>query len=401
MRARRRSCRWPDRRGFTLVEVTVASSLFLLLMSALLAVMLPVDGVLVTGSEHADIMQRLRAASDAVHRDLAAAGAGVVTGRSAGSLATVAPALWPARRGLRGADPPGTFRREVLTVLAAAPLPAMATTIAQPMAARNDVVSVNLGPGCPVGDALCGMRVDDDVLIGDREGGFDLFTVIGVMPPLMQLRHNGTDGAAVYPAGSLIVPVTVRTYMLRAATATRPPQLIRYDGGSGPEAAVADHVVHLAFDYFGEPEPPRMLRPLSDAIGPWTTYGPAPPADDTAVMPHTAGSNCIFSANGSPLATAVLPPLGAAATALVPLGPRELTDGPWCPDGAAPDRYDADLFRLRGVEVSLRVEAAAATLRGPAGVLFTRGGTARSRDRYVPDVELRWRLTPPNLAGLR
>lgn len=397
----RRSYGWRDRRGFTLVEVAVASCVFLLLLSALFAILLPIDGVLATGGEHADILQRLRAASDAVHRDLGPAGAGLATGRGAGPLVSVAPALWPVRIGLRGADPPGTFRRDVLTILAAAPLPAVATTIAQPMPARSDVVSVHVGPGCPVGDTLCGLRVDDDVLIGDGQGGFDLFTVSGVMPPLLQLRHNGIDGPTVYPVGSLIVPVMVRTYMLRAATATRPPQLVRYDGGSGPDAAVADHVVHLAFDYFGEPAPPRMLRPLSEPIGPWTTYGPAPLAADASVVPHIAGSNCLHSANGSPIAGAALPALGAASTALLPFGPDALTDGPWCPDGASPNRYDADLFRLRGVEVSLRVEAAAATLRGPAGLLFTRGGTARRRDRYVPDVELRWRLTPPNLAGLR
>lgn len=47
-----------------------------------------------------------------------------------------------------------------------------------------------------------------------------------------------------------------------------------------------------------------------------------------------------------------------------------------------------DLARIRRVDVRLRVEAASAELRGPAGPFFRRPGTATHAVRWVPDVEL-------------
>jgi hypothetical protein len=44
---------------------------------------------------------------------------------------------------------------------------------------------------------------------------------------------------------------------------------------------------------------------------------------------------------------------------------------------------------MRRVSLRLRVEAAPDDLRGPAGVLFARAGTARSARRWLPDIELR------------
>ncbi len=347
------------------------------------------------------MQQRIRAAFDAVRRDVALAGAGGSVRRDAGSLTFVAPPVLPLRLGLRGADPPGTFRPDAITVLAAAPMPAAATTLGQPMPAFGGAARVNIEAGCPAADPVCALAVDVDVLVADREGAFDLFTVTDVIPPILVLRHNTADWPKVYPAGSTIAPVVGRTYYLRAGSAARPPQLVRYDGGSGPDVPVIDHVVGLAFEYFGEPAPPRMLRPLSDGSGPWTTYGPKPPPADTTVAPYTAGSNCLFEANGSAIATPRLPALGGVNEALVPLPPGRLTDGPWCPDDAAPGRYDADLLRVRSVVISVRVESALDALRGPAGLLFSRSGTARAGDRYAPDLEIRMRVTPPNLAAGR
>ncbi len=388
-------------RGFTLVELVVASGLFLLLAAAVLWAFSSVDAALAADSEHGDMMQRSRAMFDALQRDLVAAGGGGAIARDHGALLSLAPAVFPSRLGSRAGDPPGTFRRGVVTVITAAPLPSISTTIAQALPAASAFVRVNPGAGCPVGSATCGIAIEDDVMVGDARGSFSLYSVVDVIPPFIQLRHNGVDSSLVYAAGSPIVPIISRTYELRAASGPRPPQLIRYDGGSGPDAPVADHVVGLSFEYLGEPEPPRMRRPLSDIGGPWTTYGPPPPAADTSVVPYVAGSNCLFAANGSPLATPVLTALGGASGALFPLTAGELTDGPWCPDAAAPNRYDADLLRIRSVRVTVRVESANASLRGPAGLLFARGGTATAGARYVPDIELRAHVTPPNLASLR
>ncbi len=386
-----------DARGFSLIELIVASGVLLLLVAVALQQVSPAGGVFDGQTETADMQQRARAAIAALHRDLGDAGSAAVVGREATALTMWVPAVWPLRLGLRGRDAVGTFRTDAITVLRALPWPAVQTPTLQPTAAAAGATRVAIGPGCPALDPACGLTVDTDVLLADGEGAFDLFTVADVTPPLVSLRHNIVDWAKVYPAGSTLMPVSIRTYYLRPASGTRPSQLVRYEGGAGPDSPVVDHVVALRFEYFGAPEPPRMRRALSDPVGPWTTYGPRPPVGDATVTPFIAGSSCLFAENGSALATPLLPAFGTADSALVLLTEAQLTDGPWCPDEAAPNRYDADLLRIRSITVTLRVESALDALRGPAGLLFTRGGTARSGDRYVPDLEVRGRITPTNL----
>ena len=88
---------------------------------------------------------------------------------------------------------------------------------------------------------------------------------------------------------------------------------------------------------------------------------------------------------------------GSNPHTLVLLTPALLTDGPWCPDADHPNRWDADLLRVRRVDVTLRVEAAVDALRGPASVLFSRGGTANGGSSWVPDQEVRFQVSPRNL----
>ena len=92
-----------------------------------------------------------------------------------------------------------------------------------------------------------------------------------------------------------------------------------------------------------------------------------------------------------------LPALGAGTHALVALTAAELTDGPFCPDNTSGNRWDADLLRIRRIGVTLRVQAAVAALRGPAGPLFTRGGTSKGGFKWVPDQEIRFDISPRNL----
>lgn len=172
-------------------------------------------------------------------------------------------------------------------------------------------------------------------------------------------------------------------------------QLMFSDDRGNPDAPVADHIVGLAFEYYGDPQPPLMRRPLTDPTGPWTTYGPPPSA--AASAPFAAGENCVFVNDGAPTPHPRLSALGAAGTALVRLTPAQLIDGPWCPDESAVNRWDADLLRIRRIAVTVRVEAALAALRGPAGPLFVHGGTSRGGSAWVPDREARFEVTPRNL----
>jgi hypothetical protein len=84
---------------------------------------------------------------------------------------------------------------------------------------------------------------------------------------------------------------------------------------------------------------------------------------------------------------------------LVKLTAAQLNDGPWCPDTNAGHKYDVDLFRIRKVRVTLRVQVADRSLRGSsiAGGLFVKAGTSKGAERFVPDQEIRFDVSPRNL----
>ena len=136
--------------------------------------------------------------------------------------------------------------------------------------------------------------------------------------------------------------------------------------------------------------------PLDVTPGPWTTYGPAPPPLGLSRGSWPPGENCLFAVvNGAHVAR--LTTIAPGSLTLVELTSSTLTDGPWCPDAVSLNRFDADLLRVRRVHVSLRVQSALASLRGPAGILFAHGGTARAADRYLPDLVTEFDITPRNM----
>lgn len=49
------------------------------------------------------------------------------------------------------------------------------------------------------------------------------------------------------------------------------------------------------------------------------------------------------------------------------------------------------------VRVSIRIEAAPSSLRGPAGPAFVNAGTSTSSERFVPDREITFDVTPRNV----
>jgi hypothetical protein len=232
----------------------------------------------------------------------------------------------------------------------------------------------------------------------DDTGSYDTFRVLATQPGSLQLQHTMADTPQSYAAEARIVEASIHTYYLKADPATDTFQLMHYDGVAS-DAAVVDHVVGLVFEYFGEPAPPRLVRPVTDPTGPWTTYGPKPPQPGVQSTAYPAGENCVFQTD--PSGTQQVPRLATlgdgVGTTLVRLTMAQLGDGPWCPDAVNAHRYDADLLRIRRISVTVRLEAALSALRGPAGSLFTRGGTARAASRWLPDQEVRFDVAPRNL----
>jgi len=110
---------------------------------------------------------------------------------------------------------------------------------------------------------------------------------------------------------------------------------VQMEGGPAHVSALPliDHVVDLQFAYFADSHPASVAAPLDGA------------------------GNCAYGAGDPP------PPLLAAlgAGTIVELPLARLTDGPYC--GVAPNRFDADLLRIRRVRVTLRLQAANGRLR--------------------------------------
>jgi hypothetical protein len=243
---------------------------------------------------------------------------------------------------------------------------------------------------------VCGFTVGMRVILFDARGAFDLATVTEVAGARVRVQHAGAL-SSTYDGGAVMAEVVASTYLARADAATGALQLVRYDGFR-TERPLVDNVVDVRFDYFGDPAPPRALPPPApaDPSRDATTYGPSPPppgVDDVRDL-WGPGENCVFARAGEPVAR--LDRL-AATPAPVPLAAATLTDGPWCPDGTQAARYDADLLRVRRVRLRLRVQVAVAAMRGPAGILFARGGTSTSPEFFAPDQQVTLDVTPRNL----
>jgi prepilin-type N-terminal cleavage/methylation domain-containing protein len=388
------------RRGFALIELMIVMALALVIAAAVFGLLNPSQGIFATELEAADLQQRLRVAATALHRDLVLAGAGASRGPDRGSLTRFFAAIRPFRYGTEDDDQPGLFRNDTVT-LVHVPETMAQTTIASLLDGSGDV-RVDVQAGCPLGDAACGFRRGMGVGIYDVYGQLDLLTVDDVQDNLLHLvTDTSQPSGATYAAHSAsIVQMSHVVYSLKRDTATGISQLVMRDG-PGAEVPVVDHVVALTFSYYGDPRPPALAATPWVGPRPWTTYGPAPPAagDQIPSMGYPPGENCAFGFDASSgVHQPRLATLSEGETGgLVPLPAGMLTDGPWCPDAASPHRWDADLLRIRAVAVAIRVEAAGAALRGPAGSLFTRGGTSHSGTRWLPDQAITLRVAPRNL----
>jgi Tfp pilus assembly protein PilW len=384
-------------RGFSLIESIVAMGITLTITAGIFGMVHPARRSTAAELEVADLQQRLRVAADVLSRDLLLAGAGSYRGPHAGALGRYLPPVIPSRQGSIGDDPPGAFTNDRITLLYV-PATAAETVLAADLTPGTLTMQLSPETGCAGGANLCGFARNLSVLVYDDHGNYDLFTVVSVDDGLSQILVSKPPDAlsTAYAAGAKVVEVVSRTYALKTDPSTGALQLTSYDGTFNAEVPAVDHVVRLSFDYFGEPRPPEMARPLSDESGPWTTYGPKPP--DSTIQPTTypAGENCAFARDEDGEPVPRLATLGSG-TGLVRLTAAQLTDGPWCPDAANANRWDADLLRIRRVAVTLRVEAASAMLRGPAGPLFVNGGTARGGLAWVPDQEVRFEIAPRNV----
>jgi Tfp pilus assembly protein PilW len=379
--------------GFSLIELVVATAVMLAMAGAVFALVHPSNREFDSRLETADQQQRVRVAVDTLTRDLTMAGAGAYIGGHVGPLIHYVAPVMPFRWRTSGGDPPGTFRPDAIT-LVSVPSTAAQTTLAADLMASDLTLRATAGSGCQVGTNLCGFAAGMTVLVFDHTGGAGLFTIAAVEDAATEMTLAAWPAGSettVYRRGATVVEAKVHVYYLKADVAAQTFQLMLSDGSSSPDVPVLDHVVGLSFQYDGEPRAP-IVTPTGD-----TSYGPAPPDSAMRTTSYPFGENCAFlidEASGLPVAR--LPPLTDGA-ALTPLTAAMLSDGPWCPDEANAARWDADLLRIRKVGVTVRVQAASSALRGPASALFANGGTSRDANRWVPDQEVRFQVSPRNM----
>ena len=396
-------------RGFSVIEMLVSTAIMVSVTGAIFSVMNPAHGIFAAQPEVSDMQQRMRIGVDTLYKDLVMAGAGTYSGAAVGTLGNYAAAILPDREGSESPDAPGTFKcttpfcltrggSDTMTVMYVHATSAQ-TTIRNVMPSQSAEIKVNKQPGCPPNDDLCGFKTGMTVLIFDDSGAYDTFQITEVQGDALHLQHRGQDLSKPYDANAYIAQVAAFTYWLKTDTVAGTYQLMRYDGYQ-TDLPIAENVVGLSFEYYGDPAAPLLKKPVTDPKGPWTNYGPKPPplGTDNPADNWGAGENCLFMvSNGQQVGRTEMPALGPANGALVKFTPEQLTNGPWCPDSGNINRYDADLLRIRRVKVTLRVQVADPTLRGPTGPLFLRGGISRGGTTYIPDQEISFDVAPRNL----
>lgn len=351
--------------GFSLTEMLISTAIMLVVTGTIFSLMNPAEGNAQAQPEIADIQQRMRVGTDVLFKELIIAGAGPYQGPVTGALVGFFAPILPRRVGNASADPTtgaGSFHTDRIT-LTYIPNSYSQTTISQAMPPQSSELKVTPQPNCPASEALCGFKEGMDVLIFDTAGHWDTFTITQVQDSAAHLQHRGDDLNYAYDAGASVTQVVTNTYFLNRATR----QLMKYNGHD-PEVPLVDNVVDLQFQYFGDPNSPRL---------------PKPPLGI---------ANCLYDAAGNHL---VQPTLPAADGSLAELTAAVLTDGPYC--GAGNSLFDVDLLRVRKVKVTIRMQAASPSLRGNDPVRFANPGTAVGGDRYVADYQMQFEVAPRNL----
>jgi len=386
-----------SQRGFTLLELLISTGLLCLITGALFTVVEPARELFVVQPEVQDVQQRLRFGVAAVQAALLNAGVGSTTGSVPAPLAQVVAPIRPYRIGDRSPDSAAgvLFRPDAVTVISipadAIPARIRGLSVAAPIA------MVDVAPNCATGSGVCGFSPGSRVAGIDMAGRVWFGTVRNIIGTQVEVEGTALEATLSSASTAMLTAVDQTTYSLVVDRASGTPRLMSYDGHL-TDSPLVDHVVKLQFEYYGDADPPALIEPdVAGAPSLAVTYGPRPPGadvnDDGDSWP--AGENCTFALVDGHHVSRLTTPGGAGRLTLIP--PSLLVDGPWCPDDASPNRFDADLLRFRRVDVVLRVQASLSWLRGPVSLRFVNGGSGRRETRLVPDREIRFSVAPRNL----
>jgi hypothetical protein len=223
-------------RGFTLLELVVATGVMLAMTGALMTMLhhgLARTPVL---EEAADLNQRARVAAERLAADLRAAGSGTPSG----PLSARFPAAEP--RGL--ADVPGSAVADVLTIRYV-PAHAARSRLAEPLEPASGSAIIETA-GCPSQTTACGFTAGTNAVVFDASSQMDPLRVEAISAGTLLLAAAVAPRAATYPAGSEVAEAVEATYALDPDS-----KQLRRTEGSGT-FTVADNVEALTFEWLDD-----------------------------------------------------------------------------------------------------------------------------------------------------
>lgn len=332
-------------RGFSLVELLVATLICAALAGAAALVAGPARAAFAATPAAIDVGQRARTALDALVTPIKSAGGYGGAGPRSAPLSGVLPVIAP-----MGAprEPDGAFPS--LWVIRALPAGARGV-LAFDQAGPGGALTLDAAAGCSAWRAPCGFVGGATTAVADGLGRFDVFTIASVAPGAMQLRPDRPLTVA-YPAGSMVVQVTADRFdLVPQADGSRTLSRLTAAGASQP---LVDHVLDVAFEVWGTPAPPSVSWNAGKGRA---SYGPVPADPDGATLSCSA-----IVEDGT--AVSLLAAWGDDRN-LVRLSAADLEDGPWCPSGPPLGRYDLDLFRIARVDVLVVLEPPPVVLARP------------------------------------
>ena len=250
-------------RGFTLVELLVATALLLGLMSVTGRVLLDLRTAIDVTTERADLQQRARVAVDALGSHLRGAGAGADHGPAPGPLDQWIPVVLPGKPGDTANLSAGVTTFEVLPSVPSA-------TLRFDLPRGGAAVDLEYRAGCP---APCGFFERITILIADVEGDFDLYVLTAVDGGSANVRRLdiGTDDG--YVRGSAVWPVDLRTVYFEERTR----ELRSFDGDRS-DLPVVNDIADVQMEYLARSLDGSLATVDAAALedGPWRGSGAAP-----------------------------------------------------------------------------------------------------------------------------
>ena len=213
-------------RGFTLVEVLVATAVFLVIAGAASMLVAPARLVFEGVLSSSDMETRARTGMATLLGDLADAGSGAAIGPPLVALSDLMPVISASGDSVTITRIPAAAARGTLRTAAAA---------------GDAVVELEIAGPCFMQEPTCGFRAGSAAIVFDAARA-ETVSISGVAPGTATLTFASALGGA-FDAGAAVVAIERVSYVLRrAGTGGR---LVRISPG-GAEQPVVDHVA--AFD---------------------------------------------------------------------------------------------------------------------------------------------------------